>query len=210
MIKSGRKPANLMPHGIPTHREAVWTEVRKLKEFSAIELHDAMPAPRLEIDAIQYYLRGWNKAGYISEVQLKGRGVACKKRYTLVKDTGVHPPIVNVHGKAITNGLGRQQMWTAIRMTRQFNFKQLAAIASTDDLQVSEVDAESFVSILHRAGYLRMVSPSSNNGTIAVYTLIPSRNTGPKPPLVQRTKVVIDQNERVVVYPKGEEVQGDF
>ncbi|WP_153001044.1 hypothetical protein [Thiomicrospira sp. XS5] len=171
-------------------------------------LRNAKGQNGLKQDNVSYYLRGWERAGYLSVEPCAQRGQA--KVYTLVKDTGVNPPRVNVKGKPITQGDKRLQMWNTLRITRQLNYRELAAMASTDDQPIAVNDAQDYLFNLYRAGYLIQVSPSCNSGTLAVYRLKPAMNTGPKPPLVQRTQVVIDQNLRQVVWPRGEEVQGDY
>lgn len=209
MKKAGRKSANLIPSGKLTNRETVWAQVRALKSFNVAELHTAIK-PSLEVDVIQYYLKGWVKAGHIKTQRIDTRGVAYRLQYTLINDTGVHPPIVNIKGEVITKGRSRQQMWNTMRTMSQFTFKEISAFASTDEHIVTELDAADYVSTLHKAGYLHTLEEHSHAGGIRVYTLLPALNTGPKPPLVQRTKVVIDQNLRKIVYPKAEEINGDY
>lgn len=209
MISEGRKPAHLMPNGLPTYREAVWTLVRQLKTFDVYAiLKHAKGQNGLRQDNINYYLRGWARAGYLSVQTGTQRGQA--KVYTLVKDTGVNPPRVNNKGEPITQGTKRLQMWNTLRIAQQLNYRELAVMASTDDQPIAVSDAQDYLLNLYRAGYLVQVSPACNSGTPAVYRLKPAMNTGPKPPLVQRTQVVIDQNLRQVVYPRAEEVQGDY
>ncbi|WP_321276952.1 hypothetical protein [Thiomicrorhabdus indica] len=201
----GRKPANLMPRNTPTYREAVWIQIRKLKTFSSRELLKAVRIKALTLDSLQYYLRGWVRSG-----NLNAEGVGANRRYTLMVDTGVNPPRVNHKGEPITQGKSRQQMWNTMRINGQFNYRELATFASTEDHAVSERDAQDYVVHLHKAGYLMQISEPNPNGKLAVYKLKPTHNTGPKPPLVQRTKIVVDQNTRQIVHPVAEEIQGDY
>lgn len=201
-----KKPGQL------TVREYLWAKIREQQIFSAQQLITNAPKKyNLELDKARYYLNGWEKAGYLSSVITKTDSALIRyKTYTLEKDTGVNPPIVDPKGNKVTTGAGREQMWRTMRITGQFNYKQLAAIASTDEVTIAEGEAKSYVSLLYKAGYLKCVKAANNAGGLAVYILKPAAWTGAKPPMVKRMHVVFDQNKHQIMYPKPEEIEGDY
>ena len=70
-------------------------------------------------------------------------------------------------------------MWNTMRRLCEFNAQELAAVASTEAISVSLVNAQRYIRLLHLAGYLRRVRPPSH-GRRALWRLI--RNTGPRAP----------------------------
>lgn len=196
-----------------TIREWIWSEIRDAKTVTTQQLIKKAPKHyKLDAGKARYYLNGWEKSGYLTveQVQYRQQPPAYHYEYTLVKDTGVNPPRVDDKGKPVTTGMGREQMWRTLRIIGQFDYKQLAATASTDDIVIAESEAASYVSHLHKAGYLKCIKPANHSGGLAVYMLIPAAWTGAKPPMVKRMNVVFDQNKHKVVWPKEEEIQGDY
>lgn len=190
-------------------RAAIWTAIRRLKTF---DLDDLQMVVKLEKNSIQEYVTGLKKAGYLesaawpTDVPLCQRG---KITYTLVNDIGIDAPRVRKDGSRVTQGQSRRQMWNALQVLKRFTPRELAFNAATPDCQVSEQEAKGYVSALHRANYLKLMTPAKSGhkpgtGKQAVYTLIPAMWTGPHPPQIQRTKQVYDPNLRRVVWAKVE------
>lgn len=196
-----RKPADVLATAPrPQGRDVIWAAIRKLREFSMLELEHAT---RIRMATTRTYVTGLVRAGFleVSEVahrDAKGMQVAC--RWRLVKDNGIEAPRVTRDGKPVTQGQSRQQLWRAMRSARTFTHGELAYIASTDTCVVSEVDAKSYVLLLARAGYL-VVIEKGNPRHQTVYRL--ARNTGPKPPQIQRLKQVWDPNLKQVMWRSG-------
>ncbi len=96
-------------------------------------------------------------------------------------------------------------MWRAIRMMGAFTAPELALVASTETTKVSCGYAENYIHHLSKAGYLKIVTPhkGGKGRTIASYRLLSNKNTGPRPPVIQGTKAVFDQNLQKVVWQKG-------
>lgn len=195
-----------------TVREYLWSKIRQHQVFSTAQLIDKAPKHyKLDNDKASYYLKGWEKAGYLSSVITQTNNVLIRfKTYTLMKDTGTEPPRVDPKGQKITTGLGREQLWRTMRMIGQFNYKQLATIAATDEVIIAESEAKTYVSMLFKAGYLHCVQAAHNGGGLAVYILKSAAWTGNKPPMVKRQHIVFDQNNHEIVYPKLEEIEGDY
>jgi hypothetical protein len=117
------------------------------------------------------------------------------------------PPVLDASG-APAAPTGQQQMWTAIRSLKSFNYVELAHAASTDTRPVNPSTAKTYANALGRAGYLAMIHPG-RPGVPTIWRLKPSMNTGPHAPMIMRTKFVWDQNRAEVVGPaeKAEEVR---
>lgn len=199
-------------NGKLTVREFIWSKVREHQTFAIQDiLLNAPKHHKLDGNKVRYYLNGWESAGNLSSIMTeKQHGVFGHKTYTLIKDTGIEPPRVDPKGKKITTGLGREQMWRTMRMTGQFTYQQLANLSSTDEVLVSEIDAKKFVESLHQAGYLRLVKKGHKEFGLALYQFKPAAWTGNKPPSIRKMNVVFDQNRHEIMYPKAEEIEGDY
>ena len=104
-------------------------------------------------------------------------------------------------GKAVSAGRGMEAMWHAMRhFLRDFDALQLAAHASTEEHPVSLETAKSLIGILSQAGYLIEVRPFGKSKNKVLWTLDPKMNTGPRPPMIQRTKTIYDPNLGRVVW----------
>lgn len=77
-------------------------------------------------------------------------------------------------------------------MMGTFSAADLAAHSTTADITVTENHAKVYCSRLLAAGYLRVVQKAAPPTRAAIYRLI--RNTGPKPPQLQRVQQVFDPN----------------
>lgn len=88
-------------------------------------------------------------------------------------------------------------MWNSMRGLVEFSPRDISAHSTTPDVRVTEWTAKSYCSMLLRAGYLRVLKKAEPAaGRQAIYRLI--RNSGPKPPQIQRIKQVFDPNTGVV------------
>ena len=209
--KTRRQPVDIqLRHGHITHRDAIWAAIRELREFGTADLEDRT---RVVHSTIKSYLQGLERAGYIERIahthrdRVDGKYVA--NRWRLVRDVGVDAPRVTREGKLATQGLAREQMWRAMRIIGDFNYVDLAVNASTESIVIKPSDAKDYVKYLHKAGYLIVVAEAKpghkpGTGRRAIYRLLKSRYTGPRPPMIQRTKQVFDPNTGKVVWPNQE------
>lgn len=191
-----------------TGRDAVWTIIRQLRQFSIIDIELKAEAhkdfEKVNRATIRTYLTGLEAAGYIERLP-RDKNVRSRLTFNLVKDIGVHAPRVNKKGESSSQGSNREQMWRTMRILNDFSALDLVAIASTEQVQINEVDAKNYLIHLNKAGYLKVLTPASNGGGLARYRLLPAMNTGPKPPMVQRIKQVFDPNLNMVMWPKDGE-----
>lgn len=173
-------------------RQAIWEVVRVLgknkQAFTVVDIGKQMNWNAQE-NRIFTYLRCLEKGGYLSAKKQAYKA----NTYTLEKDTGVDAPRLRYDGTPVTQGACREQMWRAMRILGSFNADTLALSASTDQHTVSLVDAKDYCHHLHKAGYL--------TGSVSGYRFNKSKNTGPKPPKIQRVKQVFDANLGKVVWP---------
>jgi hypothetical protein len=98
---------------------------------------------------------------------------------------------------AVTEAAPRAQsdvdnMWTAMRALATFSPVDLAAQASTEEIEVTLVRARDYCRTLLRHGYLKVVRKAVPGVREPIYRLI--RNTGPAAPREKRVKVLEDLN----------------
>jgi hypothetical protein len=184
MSSAGRKGViELAAKGGAYGRQAMWEAMRSLRRFTLADLCG------FRREAVREFTRSLEAGGYLRRV-----GEAApftRTTYELAKDVGLEAPKLHRDGTPATQGLAREQMWRAMKMLQQFTFVDLAVSSSTDAVQVSEVDARDYVKHLLHAGYLTILRPATPTSK-AVHRL--TKNTGPKPPMVTRAKVVFDPN----------------
>lgn len=166
-------------------RQALWEAIRRLKTFTVRELREETV---LKIDSVREYITGLHASGYIvPESKVPGYATVWK----LVRDIGHEAPRVRKDGSPVTAGQGRENMWNAMRIMRKFTALELAVAARTPDCFVKESTAADYAKHLWHAGYLTKFSDGS-------YRMLPTAYTGPKAPMIQRTKVVWDPNQNKI------------
>lgn len=198
----GRRAAHLAPARRQTERagrEGVWEAIRKLGRFTVRALENRT---RESQTMIRSYVQGLVHAGYVAPEPDSDAGDR-STTYRLVRDVGVDAPRVREDGTEVTQGRPREQMWRTMKIINEFSPRDLAIQASTEECPVAESDAKHYVRYLQRAGYLVMVDPGKP-GVQARYRFLKSRNTGPKPPIIQRVRQVYDPNLQQVVWPGGD------
>lgn len=194
-----RKPADKL-NGYDT-RDAVWAAIRRLRKFTVRELHQETT---MKLDSVRDYCLGLEKAGYIRRaamVKLADRGVGASATvWSLERDAGIIAPRVRRDGTPVVQGQGREQMWRTMRILRRFCVQQLTVSASTEECVIKEASAAEYCIMLCHAGYLRRMSPACY--LFLIYT-------GPRPPMIQRTKQVYDPNLGKVMWRTGDTEAAD-
>lgn len=190
-----RKPAHLAMVGGKSPRQRMWEEIRKQRAgFTARTIGDAV---KIHPDTVRTYLVALAAAGIIVEDGLnppRNAGLQPTRRYRLDQDSGAEAPRVDRDGRPVTMGQGREQMWNTMRrLGHDFAAAELAALATTDAHQVAETDAVDYCKHLAKAGYLLDMGGRR-------FRFLPARNTGPRPPMVQRLKSIYDPNLHKVVW----------
>ncbi|MDT3671817.1 MAG: hypothetical protein ROZ37_15985 [Aromatoleum sp.] len=205
-----RKPAHLEMSGGKSPRQRVWEAVRGLVDYEGgFTAADASRASKVELGIVAEYLKALHAGGYL------GRHDAARKgephRYWLERDNGIEAPRLRRDGSEVTAGRGNENMWQAMRhFLPTFDFRELAAYASTAEHPVLPDTAKAFVLTLHAAGYLEEITPAKRGcqARPARFALRGDMNTGPRPPMIQRTKAVFDANLGRVMWHEEPEWEG--
>ncbi len=183
------------------NRENMWKAMQELGTFT---IHDIGHKTLINNGTIAAYLQGLENAGFVKVKKQRIHEFRTQNTYTVIKHQK-GTPRVRKDGSEIPPNLGTEQMWRSIKMMSAFTVKDLSTAASTDEVQVKLTTVKDYIKYLNKAGYLRILR-KSKPGILAIYRLNPSKNTGPKPPQIQRVKQVYDQNLKKVVWPtEGEE-----
>lgn len=172
-------------------RERLWSAARRLQEFGLDELLAKVKvARRFAVD----YLAGLESAGYLQSVP--------GGRYRLVRDIGVEAPMLKRDGREIAGHCMREALWRTAKLLGGFTVAELAVHASTERCPVIERDAVYYLRALVNAGY---VVAAPGEGRRMHYRFLPSRNTGPRPPIARQVLQIYDPNEDRVVWQAGGE-----
>jgi hypothetical protein len=113
-------------------------------------------------------------------------------------------------GQPLRQSQRREQMWRAMRSIKEFTWRDILLYASLEDIIIFPSEARRYVQYLHKAGYLVELTPSQPSHQLSIdilarYRLLPSRNTGPRPPMIQRLNQVFDPNLGEVVWSQNGE-----
>lgn len=181
---------------IPVGYEGLWTVIRAKGQFTVVELQGETGHRK---DMVADYVKRLERARYVKVVgtRSENRGNPTKV-YGLINDVGREAPRLKRDGSPCLQGRNREQMWRTMKMLRTFTPRDLAVAATTEVATVDLGDAKDYIKHLAKAGYLAVVK-ASNPHRQAEYRFV--KNTGPKPPMVQRVKQVFDPNLNAVVWP---------
>lgn len=196
-------------------RQRIWNAIRELhiagkSAFTERDIWQITLGREtdVELSAVRDYRRCLVAAGIMEQVGApEDRYV--EALYRLTGDEGMEAPRLRKDGTRVTQGLPQEQMWRTLRMTKgDINGTELAAHASTSQIPVALSAAKDYIKHLFAAGYLVVTDPAKGVGRrnrLARYRLI--KNTGPRPPMIQKTDAVYDPNldEVVWVRPVNEE-----
>jgi len=188
--KHGRKPAHLEYVGGKSPRQLIWEQIRALKSFTLAELIGNLPGT-IAKDTTRAYLKALLAAGYV---------VPQLDRFDLARDNGVEAPRLRKDGSEVTQGREQENIWRTLRtVNHPVNYMELAALSSTESHAVAPAFARDYLVNLYKAGYVRRSESKPFKGSCK-YMLIPVKNTGPRPPMIQRIKQVYDPNLGKVVW----------
>lgn len=197
-----RKPAHIELSGGKGPRQHIWEAIRR--QANDFTMHDIERASRIERATIQTYLIALENGGLIEPLGER-KAIGDRKHYRLVRDNGVEAPRLNRQGQPVMQSRGNENMWRTMRIMGEFSPRELALRATTPDTVVAEDAAKSYVKSLAQAGYLTVVDPGHSfirgkGAKQARYRLQASKYTGPRPPMIQRTKSVYDPNLGKIVW----------
>lgn len=190
MNKSGRKPADTFVD----NRQALWDALRAngSEWVSVLSLCENTGVHR---KTATDYLDALAAGGFVERRRDDGQhGLAWVK---LIRDGGHHAPRLRQDGQPVTRGGGIGNMWRSMRIMKTFSAPEIAQLSSTSAVTVTESTAQSYIGILFATGFLTVIEKANPGiGRKASYRLV--RNTGPRPPMIQRVKRVYDPNTRQV------------
>jgi hypothetical protein len=165
--------------GTPGHavEQPLWSALRDAAApASVFELHGTTGA---HPNSIQHRLSRWVAAGLVARLD------GSPKRYAMNDDTPrtAAPPRVDLAGRATPRVVPvRARLWRAMRVLNRHGFDVPTLMMSAD---ASRRATEELVNVLRRAGYLRQTVRNRGAArTWSTFRLV--RDTGPRPPLVQR------------------------
>lgn len=207
----GKKPVDIVAaRGYLTPQDCVWLAIRALRTFSRADLEIWLVQQKysgINTNTVSGYLTKLLKGGYIVHKEkepLKGGVWRCI--YQLEKDVGIEAPRLTRAGQESIQGRGREQLWRSMKVLGDFDHRDLAIAASTEAVQVSLNESRDYIKHLYKAAYLQLTQPAGQFP--ARYRLLPSKFTGPKPPMIQRTKRLFDPNLNRVVWNEEESQHG--
>lgn len=202
-MATGRRPADqVTSRNMITGQDAVWIAIRaqgigpdRRFDLGAILAHMAAATrPRLRADrkTVKDYLGRLTAGGLLVATDDGG--------LVLVDDPGPTTPRIRPDGTSVVMGAGRRAIWRTIRMIGDFGVDDLVRLGSTEEVRIARSDAIHYVKYLRKAGYLMVVERPDDHRLPTIYRLLPSRNTGPNPPQIQRSHRVWDSNVGKVVW----------
>ena len=205
-----RRPARLERAGALTPRDRIWAAIRCFGKDDTFSIAEIMVLSEQRDDTALTYVNGLVKAGYLTTTLLQRRPT-CRprrefRRFALARDVGVDAPRVTGDGAPVEQGMGRQQMWNAMRTTKgDFGWRDILLVCTVQH-RPAEDEAKTYFRFLVRAGYLK-VEREWTSHTEGRYRFLRSRNTGPRAPLISRAKEVIDSNTGQVMFNPKEAIQ---
>jgi len=202
------KPARLA--GAETIEQRIWTVIRCRHALGKrLTLPDVVFDAKANEGTAGYYLQRLLAGGYLAPAGRQPRnktsaGQFSYAAYRLARDVGMTAPRLRRDGSAAKAGLSRDQMWRTVKILREFNARDLSLAASTPERAVKLTDARQYLGALERGGYVCVVqwAKLGPGGSLARYRFRATRNTGPRPPVVQARRRVFDPNLGEVVWPR--------
>jgi len=195
---SNRQPVHLEMKGGKSNRQRMWEAIRaNAAGFTAYTVTHRASADET---TVRSYLQSLLRGNYLEVIE--GQRLS-EQTLRLVNDCGAEAPAVTREGKPSTAGKGTEAMWRTLRILGELDADELAAQASIA-VPTTRATAKAYLKWLARAGYVTLVSPSKP-GLLARYRLANGKNTGPRPPMIQRIGQVFDPNLGQVVYCQAPE-----
>lgn len=198
-------------------RPLLWGIIRRVGAQGAVfgvsEIRGALRFP-VKRDRVREYLLALEKGGYLAPVAATEEG---GPGWQLLRNPGIDAPRVRPDGSEIVLGAGREQCWRAMRILGTFSVPELVATASTPRWAIKPGEAQDYCDRLSRVGILQRYRAASDDRWL--YTLTPTRYTGPQPPQIlrykpardgqpARRKGVFDPNTGRLYWPDGRIEQG--
>lgn len=182
-----RRPAHLTGGIAP--RDAVWEALRALGETDLGELSRRSGQP---LSLVEDYMRALRKAEIVEAVyQTAGPLGRFRTVYKLIRDLGLDAPRLRKDGSSIPTS-GRQRMWRAMAILKEFSLRDLMATASLPEAPIAQAEAHYYCEWLAKGGYLRPSGPGR-------YITVAAMRHGPRSPMIQRVRRLLDPNTGEIV-----------
>lgn len=177
-------------------QDYIWSVILELHQQGPFSLRQISEQTNASHATVSDYVTRLKKAGYLEVVdrQPTGFGKSLYFLYRVARPTREAPRLRK--DGSLCPPTKREGMWRTMRMINKFSYKDLVVTASPE-APIKEQDAKDYCKHLSKAGYLVCLE-EGKPGKPAVYRL--ARNTGPKPPMIQRVKHVYDPNLNEVVW----------
>ena len=181
-----RKP---MDQSGASPRDLIWEAIRAWPAHKGpFSLREIADEAKTHPDTTRDYLRALVKGQWLAEETL-GETLF----WRLLRDTGRETPRVRRDGTPVVQGRAQENMWRSMRLLGTFSVSDLIAQAATEEAPIAVNTALQYALALVAAGYLRRRNEVQ-------FLFVGAMYTGPKSPVIQRTKVVFDQNLRKVMW----------
>lgn len=200
----GRNPITEEIRGGQSPRQRIWAQIRKHSQgFTQEKLSELSKTNK---SVVQDYVKVLVKAGFIVVTDTENVGRICRRNtYKLIRDYGIEAPQINRKGELVERATVNEAMWGTLRRVlkgKEFNRKELAIFASTEAQKISQETANTYIYYLVAAGYLTCVAEAvrGKKHALAKYVFKANMDTGPRAPMIQRTKQVYDPNKNKVMF----------
>ena len=199
------KHAHLRMAGGKEPRQHMWEAIRdKRASFCAESIAKRSGQDPL---AVESYLLSLAKAKVIRFID----GTSRKRgKYCLSIDEGVDHPRLNIDGERTKSCHAIENVWRSLRILKgDLTAAELATAASVGGARISAGAVARYLVGLSEAGYV--IQTKGVTGRPSTFSLIPTRYTGPRHPVVQRNDSVqvYDPNLDEVVYARTSGCEGD-
>ncbi|CDM42418.1 helix-turn-helix domain-containing protein [Ectopseudomonas oleovorans] len=200
MMATGRKPVHLEQRGGKSNRQRVWEAIRQQR--SGLTCYDLARRARVTEATVRTYLQALINGGYLeAEPTDTPPSIGQTRPLRLIRDSGSEAPALKRDGTSCTQGLGTEAMWRALRILGETSAEELARYASAA-VPTTTATAKSYLRFLALAGYVQV---ARRVGKPSRYRMVQARYSGPRPPMIQRTKQVYDPNLGKVVWAEAPE-----
>lgn len=170
---------------------------RSGQTFSAQDIDDASNADN---GTVRDFVRRLAAGGLVELIEEGENPVHNRYRPLVIQSAA---PRIRRDGTVIESLPASQCMWNLIRgpLGRNgFTYKDLVHWGQTDETSIAVSSARSWIKLLNRAGYLIQLE-AGNARRPATWRLDPKMNSGPRAPMMLRTKLIYDPNKQAVIGP---------
>ena len=209
--RPGRRPVDVQAaSGFLAVRDQIWAAVRARhalgRPFTRADIAFDTKASE---GTVRSYMERLAAGKYLTPTERQprsenGGGQFRFTPYVLARDAGLEAPRLRADGTLGTQGGSNERIWRTAKILREFDARDLclAIAAAKPERPVDLVAAKNYLAHLARARYIRCIAAArgGNGRSLARYRFVPAMNTGPRAPMVQRTRAIFDPNLNQVVW----------